>query len=176
MTPANPSVQEQLKRRAAELAKKPQQENVVAETMEVIPFQLASEQYALQLRYIREIIPLNTLLPIPHTPPFISGVTNVHGEICSVVDLKKLFSLPAGGLTNLNKLIILEDDDMSFGLLADDVLGSIRLAKDDLSSVENWHGIDSSCITGITPDRLIVLNAKKILTDKRLIINETPDT
>lgn len=165
-------VKSELKRRASLLAQAPQEAPAIEDQIEVMPFQLASERYALETRYIREVWPLTSCLPIPHTPPFVLGVTNVHGGICSIIDLKQFFSLPADGITNLNKLIILENDAMCFGILADDVFGTEMLAKSGLSSADEWRDIDSTYLTGITRDRMVVLDAKKILTDKRLIIDE----
>lgn len=175
MTDTKQLINEELKNRATALAREPVREEDNRERLDIMPFKLASECYAVEMRYIREIWPLTSILPIPHTPSFVLGVTNVHGEICSVIDLRQFFSLPAAGITNLNKLIILEENGMVFGVLADDVMGSTSIAKDELSSVENWPGIDRTYITGITEDRLIVLNGTKILTDKRLIVNEETD-
>lgn len=163
----------ELKRRAFVLAQKPADRPDDPEQIEVMPFLLASERYALETRYIREVWPLTFYVPVPHTPPFVLGVSSVHGEIFSIVDLKQFFSLPSAGMTNLNKLIILENNEMSFGILADDVLGTEQLTKGRLSAVDEWRGIDSTYLTGVTEDRLIVLNAERILTDKRLIVDET---
>ncbi|QHI69702.1 chemotaxis protein CheW [Tichowtungia aerotolerans] len=176
MTDSQQFIHNELLKRASLLAKKPVQQQNDQDRTEIMPFTLASECYAVEMRYIREIWPLTSILPIPHTPSFVLGVTNVHGEICSVIDLKQFFSLPSTGITNLNKLIILEENEMVFGILADDVLGSTFINKNDLSSVENWSGIDRTYISGITKDRLIVLNGTKILTDKRLVVNEETKT
>jgi purine-binding chemotaxis protein CheW len=166
-------VKSELTRRAAVLAQPPVKEDDIQDRIEVMTFLLASERYALETRYIREVWPLTSYIPVPHTPPFVTGVTNVHGAICSIVDLKQFFSLPSNSLTNLNKLVILECGEMCFGILADDVLGTESISKRELSSTDEWQGIDSTYLTGITCDRLIVLDAERILTDKRLIVNET---
>lgn len=166
-------VKAELKRRAKALAEIPEQEEICEDRIEVMPFLLASERYALETRYIREIWPLTSYVSLPHTPAFVLGVTQVHGEICSIVDLKQFFSLPTGGLTNFNKLIVLDDGEMCFGVLADDVFGIESGSKAKLSSVENWQGIDQTYLTGITEDRLIILDAQRILRDKRLIVNQT---
>jgi purine-binding chemotaxis protein CheW len=166
-------VKKELNRRATVLAQPPAQEEHAQDRIEVMTFLLASERYALETRYVREVWPLTSCIPVPHTPSFVLGVTSVHGEICSVVDLKQFFSLPSNGITNLNKLVILEKGDMCFGILADEVLGTESLAKDGLSSADEWRGIDHTYLAGITCDRLIVLNAERILADKRLVVNET---
>lgn len=176
MTEEEQRVEQELRIRAEKLAEKPVQEETDRDRLEIMPFKLASECYAVEMRYIREIWPLTSILPIPHTPSFVLGVTNVHGEICSVIDLKQFFNLPSEGITNLNKLIILEENEMVFGILADEVMGSTFIEKYELSSVENWSGIDRTYITGVTEDRLIVLNGMKILTDKRLITDEKTES
>ena len=37
--------------------------------------------------------------------------------------MKKFFDLPEKGLTDLNKVLVLKNDRMEFGLLADAILG-----------------------------------------------------
>lgn len=166
-------VKTELMRRAEALAKPLEKIADNQDRIEVMVFLLAAERYALETCYIREVWPLTAYVQIPHTPPFVLGVANVHGEICSIVDLKQFFSLPAAGITNLNKLVVLEDETMRFGILADDILGTEFLLRNELSSADEWRGVDSTYLTGVTRDRLIVLDAKKILTDKRLIVEET---
>jgi len=170
------AVQNKLKQRAMALAAPLKKEIIEQDQIRVMTFLLATERYAIETAYIREVWPLTSYVPIPHTPPFVLGVTNVHGEICSIVNLKQFFSLPSGGLTNLNKLILLENDTMRFGILADDILGTESFSTAILSSADTWQGIDSTYLTGITPDRLVVLNAERILTDKRLIVDDRTDT
>lgn len=166
------SVKSELRRRAAILAQVPAEKEDAADLMEIMPFRLATETYAVETRYICEVWPLSSYIPIPKTPDFIVGVANVHGEICSIVDLKTFFSLPADGITNLNKLIILETEGMKFGVLADDVFGTHKILRSELSPADDWQGNDGAYLTGITQDRLVVLNALRILNDERLIVNE----
>lgn len=89
----------------------------------MVEFLLAHEKYGIEPDYLREIFPLKTLTPIPCTPPFVLGVTNLRGEVLSVIDLKKFFELPDKGLTDFTKVIVLESETMAFGILADSVTG-----------------------------------------------------
>ena len=54
-------------------------------------------------------------------PPAVAGVMNVRGRIVTIVDLRKMFELPASGLTELSQLIVLQDRGLELGLLADSV-------------------------------------------------------
>ncbi|MEJ0000257.1 MAG: chemotaxis protein CheW [Verrucomicrobiota bacterium] len=115
-----------LRERARRLAAEPPPAG--AETVEVLEFVLAYEHYAVELAGVREVCPLRHLAPVPGAPPFVLGIINVRGRIVSVVDLKKFFDLPARGLTDLNKVIIVGDGAMELGLMADAVPGIRRIA------------------------------------------------
>jgi len=112
-----------LKARARALAKEPEQAVAARSFIEITEFRLASETYGIESSFVREVYPLKDFTPLPGVPPFVLGIVNVHGQILSVVDLKKFFNLPDKGLGELNKVIILHNGRMEFGILADAVLG-----------------------------------------------------
>lgn len=144
--------------------------------IETVEFLLAYETYGIESSFIREVFPLKELTPLPATPDYILGVTNVRGKILSVIDIKKFFDLPEKGLTDLNKLIILQSDGMEFGILADVIVGVRSVGADELqTSLPTLTGIRSDYLKGITKDRVIVLDALKLLSDDKLMHFEEPD-
>ena len=162
-----------LKSRAKALAREAPGERGAEESIEVLAFLLASESYAIDLRHVGEVYPLKELTPLPGTPPFVLGITSVRGHILSVIDLKKFFDLPAKGLTDLNKVIIVGADSMEFGILADAILDtrSIPLAE-ILPPLPTLTGIRAEYLRGVTKDRLVVLDAARIISDPRIIVHE----
>jgi purine-binding chemotaxis protein CheW len=162
-----------LKKRAQALARVPQGEGAVGECLEVVEFLLAYEKYGIESSYIREVYPLKDLTPMPCTPPFVLGIINVRGQILSVIDLKKFFDLPEKGLTDLNRVIIIQTENMEFGILADAIY-SIRLIpiREIQPSLPTLTGIRAEYLRGVTGDRLVVLNVAKILSDPGLVVHE----
>src|SRR5258707_7306302 len=112
-----------LRARAKVLARELKRDGSGEGLLEIIEFVVASEKYGVESSYVREVYPLKELTPLPGVPAFILGVINVRGQIVSVVDPKRFFGLPEKGLTDLNKVILMSDGRMEFGLLADAVLG-----------------------------------------------------
>ncbi|TAN45771.1 MAG: chemotaxis protein CheW [Nitrospirae bacterium] len=162
-----------LKARAQALAKVAASEDPGLERIEIIEFLLAHERYGLETRYISEVYPLKYLTPLPCTPSFVVGVVNVRGRIVSVLDLKVFFELPHKGLTDLDKVIILNNDTMEFGILADAVLGARLLPVRELQpSLPTLTEVRAEYLKGVTEDRLVVLDAEKILSDKKIIVHE----
>lgn len=162
-----------LKTRAQALARAPAKTEAAAESIEIVTFLLAYEKYAVESRYVREVYPLENLTPLPCTPAFVLGIASVHGEVISVIDIKQFFELPEQGLTDLNQVIVLQSQDMTFGVLADAILGVRRLPLADIQpSLPTLTGIREKYLRGVTLDRMVVLDAEKLLLDERIIVQE----
>jgi len=159
-----------LEARARELAREPEIQNASADQVEVVEFLLAYERYGIATSHVREIYPLVALTPLPGAPSFVLGIANVRGEIVSVVDLKRFFDLPEKGLTNLNQLIVVRNSDMELGILADEVLGVRTIGLDGLQPpLPTMTGIRAEYLSGITDDRLAILDIENILGDRKIV-------
>ncbi len=166
-----------LKARAKLLARETEKELLDQDYLEVVEFLLAYETYGIESAYVREIYPLSEITPLPGTPPFVRGIVNIRGQILSVIDLKKFFELPERGLSDLNKIIIVQDDNMEFGVLADAVIGIRKLAGGDIeTALPTLTGIRAQYLKGVTRERMVILDAAKILSDKNIIISEGRET
>jgi len=162
-----------LKTRAKALAREPEVDKDGQEQLEIVEFLLADERYAIESSFVHEVYSLHELTPLPGTPLFVAGIINVRGQIVSVVDLKKFFDLPAKGLTDLNTVIILSDGHMQFGLLADAVAGVRRIPLLEMKPpLPTLTGIRQEYLQGVTGQRLVILDAAKILADPRVIVRE----
>lgn len=173
-TPQKDSLEplEVLRARALALAR-PAQAPAAHAAVEVLEFRLARDRYALETRHVAGVLPLFELAPVPCTPAFIAGVVNVRGRITAVIDLQKFFGLPTRGLTDLHHIIVVRGGGMELGLLADAIVGVRADARDALQpSLPAPGGIPAEYVTGMTADRLLVLDLDRILAEPRLIVKE----
>jgi purine-binding chemotaxis protein CheW len=162
-----------LEERALALAREPAQAVSPDAWIEVVEFTLAHERYAVASEYVREVYPLEDITPLPCTPAFVLGIVNLRGEILSVIDIKKFFDLPEKGLTNLNKVIVLESRDMVFGIVADAISGVRRILRADIQpTLPTLIGIRADYLQGVTAERVVILDAEKLLSDEKLIVQE----
>lgn len=159
--------------RALALAQKPRCESDEGASINVLEFRLAQESYAVELLHVREVYPFKELTPLPCTPAFVLGIVNVRGRIVSVLDLKKFFELPEKGITDLHRIILVEGNGLSFGVLADVVVG---LRSIPLASLQppppTFEGIRNAYLKGVTAGRLVVLDLARILADPKIIVDE----
>ncbi|MGD0231010.1 MAG: chemotaxis protein CheW [Syntrophorhabdales bacterium] len=161
-----------LKARAHLLARAPE-ETKHGEVIEVLEFLLANECYAVETQFVREVYTIKDYTPLPGTPLFILGLINVRGQIVSVIDIKKFFDMPDKGISDLNKAVIIHDDTMEFGVLADSMLGVLRISMNEIQPpLPTLTGIREQFLKGVTPEGIVILDARKLLADKTIILNE----
>jgi purine-binding chemotaxis protein CheW len=162
-----------LKARAVELARRPAEDADRSMRLDCLEFQLSGESYAVEMSYIVETLPLSEFTPLFCTPPFVLGIINLRGRMVSIVDLRRFFELPAVGLSDLNRVIVVGDAAMEFGVLADSITGMRSLLRSELQPAPaTFTGIREEFSTGVTADRLALLDLGKILADKRIVVHE----
>ena len=57
------------------------------ELRNVIVFTIGAVRYAVELRWVREVVSLGFVTVVPTAPPAIGGVCNLHGTILPVLDV-----------------------------------------------------------------------------------------
>jgi chemotaxis signal transduction protein len=161
-----------LAERAAKIAR-PEESMADTRTAEVLRFRLAYRECAIDMEHIREVILTGEITPVPGTPDFISGICIVRGEIISLVDLRVLLAIPETGLTDLNRVIVLTDGTLTFGILADHITGIGILELDRIISGDTESPVAGSrYVKGVADGALIVLDTQALFADPRMIIDE----
>lgn len=169
----NREEQRRILRDRAKVLARPAETAAERDSLQVVEFLLANERYGIELSFILEIHNLKEFCPLPSTPSFVLGVIPVRGHILSVIDIRSFFELPAKGLTDLNKVLVLQHPRMEVGILADEVLSIRDVPLEDLQSVPTTlTGIRAEFIRGVTRDPLVVIDAEKLLLHKRIVVDE----
>lgn len=171
LSPSPESTRAILAERARLLARVPAVPPGASEILTVLTFALGNERYAVESRFLREVVRVTDITPVPDTPEFLAGVTNVRGEILALVDLRKLFGITVTGLTDLSRIAVLGLERAELGLLADTVHEVTTLRRDDLLEAPGpVVGIGPDYLLGVTEGALIVLDGEALLADPRLFV------
>lgn len=153
-------------------AEKKERTEEEAKIIQLIVFNLGDEEFAAEIGQVREIIRAGTITPIPDSPQFIKGVSNVRGEITVVIDLKERFFLPAKKKVEGKHIIITEQEKNLFGLMVDEVAEVLRIPETEIKPTpELVTRIDRVYISGVLTleGRLIImLDLRKVLSEDEL--------
>lgn len=170
---ADPKQRKILGERARELAETVEVQETGTDLVEVVEFVLAYEKYAIESVHVSEVYPMKEFTILPGTPSFVLGIINLRGSILTVVDIRGFFGLPVEGISNLNRIVVVETPQMKLGILADFILGVRSIQSDKIQlSLPTLTGIRAEYIRGVTADRLVILDILKIVDDKKLLIHQ----
>ena len=135
--------------------------------LEILEFTLANNSYGINVAKIREIIPYQTVTPVPNSHPSIEGIFMPRDTMITAIDLKNCLGRgesETNGLfiiTNFNKL------DIAFHV--ESVQGIHRVSwRDIIKPDATMSTTDESVSTGIVKkeDKLIIiLDFEKIVSD-----------
>ncbi|HTF99618.1 MAG TPA: chemotaxis protein CheW [Nitrospirota bacterium] len=124
-----------------------EQERVPEQTaaeIEILAFRLGSEDYAVMVSDVREVLRTRELTRVPNAPAHILGVASLRGTMLPVIDLCRRLGLTPGVRDEKTRVVVVNPDDEDVGLLVDRVLGVIRIPEDAVKPApENpEHGAD----------------------------------
>ena len=104
---------------------------------------------------------------VPKAPQFVEGVINLSGDIVTVIDLKKRFDLPKREETDNTRIIIVNVEDITVGMIVDSATEVIQLPHNAIEMAPSIvAGIDADFLQGvgkIGDKLLIILDLLKIL-------------
>jgi purine-binding chemotaxis protein CheW len=117
---------------------------------EWLTFRLGSEEYALDIAGVSEIIKLREITDIPRVPEFILGIISLRGIIVPIFDLKKRLKLGVGELTPASRIIVCQWGERSAGLLVDSISQVVRIPAGGVESPPAvLSGVDRELLNGV---------------------------
>jgi len=161
-----------MEERARTLARVPEVLDA-GETYEVLTFGLGPERYCIQTKHTREVVRFVDYTPVPGTPDFVVGVTNLRGEVVCVIDLRKFFGVPHRGLSDLSRVIALGAESTELGIVADQVFEVSALRASDILQPPASSAVGHEYLLGVTREAAIVLDGGALLRDPKLTIEHS---
>ena len=120
--------------------------------VQVVAFKLRNEEYGFSILNVQEIKGLTDITRVPFAPDFIKGVINLRGSVLPVIDLKKRLCLEDTPYTANTRIVIVQHDEVSVGMLVDAVTEVRTISAADIDTTRAiTSGTDSSSkfISGI---------------------------
>lgn len=138
---------------------------------QLVVFQLATEEYAIPISQVKEIIRYNGATKLPSTPGYMDGIINLRGKVVSVIDLAGKFALSVEKSSDKQALIV-EAGSQEVGLVVDAVTEVIRLED---NTIEVANGIAQSneyirAIGKVDKRLLIILDLNRLFTQEEMIV------
>lgn len=106
------------------------EEDAAAAEIEMLSFRLGSEEYAVHVNEVHEVLKTRELTPVPNTPDYLLGITSLRGTMLPVIDLCKRLNIAPGVRDEKSRIIVVGLGDEDAGLIVDRVTGVLRVMQD----------------------------------------------
>ncbi len=138
------------------------------EVRSLLIFRLSDEWYALDLHYVREVLPIpSKITPVPFVKEWVAGIVKFRGNVISVMDLEVLFKLPRTDLHQGGCLVVVEDGRATTGLWVENSIETREVPADSLEP--GAPGLDAEkrkwveAQTNLNGRIVTLLNLRKLL-------------
>ncbi len=105
----------------------------VTETIQFVVVKVGDEQYGIDIKYIDNIVRMQSITRVPKVAPYLKGVINLRGEVIPVLSLRIKMELPPDEITKNTRIIIIKLNHESVGIIVDSVKEVVNI---DMNNVE----------------------------------------
>jgi purine-binding chemotaxis protein CheW len=130
------------------------------QVLQLVTFTLRKEEYAVDILNVQEINRITEITQVPNAPFYVEGVINLRGKVMPVINLRKKFGLEDKETDDTSRIIIMDIQGVTNGLVVDSVSEVLRIPADIVEPPPPMSSdISSNFIKGVAKleDRLIIL-------------------
>ncbi|NUQ53334.1 MAG: chemotaxis protein CheW [Phycisphaerales bacterium] len=128
--------------------------------LQLVTFEVAGEEFAVDILAVQEINRMMDLTRVPQSPPEVEGVINLRGKIIPVLDLRKRFGFPTTERGEDTRIVVVEVQGRVLGFLVDKVHEVLRISSEIVEPAPAMVcSINADFIAGVGKlnDRLLIL-------------------
>jgi purine-binding chemotaxis protein CheW len=143
-----------------------------------LTFNIDDEVFGIGIEYVREIIGIQPITPIPEFPDHIKGVINLRGKIIPVMDVRLRFKRTQRPYDTRTCTIVVDIQGISMGLIVDRVAEVLTIPNGNISVPPGMNRHASRYIKGFgkVGDQIkLLLDCDALLSEEAKTIKENEE-
>lgn len=141
-----------------------------------LTFVLGGETLAMEIRFVREILPYGGITEVPLAPSAVRGVMNLRGAVIPVIDLGIRFGRPSATMDRRTCIVILEVEEENattvMGIVVDAVREVLEIEDSEIEAPPSFgNTLRTDFIRGIGRIKghfVILLDLERVLSAEEL--------
>jgi len=106
------------------------------ESIQYIVIRLGDEQFGIDIRFIDNIVRMQSITRVPKVAAYLKGVINLRGEVIPVMSIRMKMGLEEDEITKATRIIILKSESQgNFGIIVDGVKEVVTLDTEQIDKV-----------------------------------------
>ena len=147
-------------------------EITTASNTEMLSFNVGDATYAIEIKYIKEIIEVEQITLVPKIPSHIKGVINLRGKVVPVISIRKRFEIEEIPFDSRTCIIVLEfEDGEQVGIIVDRVQEVVDVKSSDISQTPDSKNVNANryikSIVHFENNVILLIDCNKIINDDR---------
>lgn len=139
-----------------------------------LTFPLGNEIFGIEIKFVTEIIGIQSITYVPEVPVYVKGIINLRGKIIPVIDVRLKFKKSTVEYDDRTCIIVIDIKDISIGLIVDCVSEVIDIGDENIVPPPSYRtGFQNKYIKGIGKvgkDIKLLLDCEKIMADNEVEI------
>jgi len=136
-----------------------------------LTFTLESEIYGIEIKYVTEIIGIQSITKVPEVPHYVKGI-NLRGKIIPVIDVRLKFGKESMEYDDRTCIVVIDIGEVSVGLIVDNVDEVLTIEDGDIAAPPATRtGFENRYIKGIgkAGERVqLLLDCEKLLQNDEM--------
>jgi purine-binding chemotaxis protein CheW len=132
-----------------------------------LTFVIGKENFGIEIRYVTEIIGIQSITEVPDVPLYVKGVINLRGKVILVMDVRLRFGVDERSYDDRTCIIVININEQPVGLIVDRVLEVLDIQQGEIEPPPRMRkGRGNRFIQGMgkVGDQVkILLDANKLL-------------
>lgn len=136
-----------------------------------LTFALGDQSYGIDIKYVTEIIGIQSITEVPELPNYICGIINLRGKIIPVMDVRLRFKKPFRTYNDRTCIIVVDIYNISVGLIVDLVSEVLTIPEADIVPPPDINKGTHRFIRGIgkvNQEVKLILDCDKLLNEDEL--------
>ncbi len=146
--------------------------------LQIVNFTMDEVNYGVPVEQVREVRDMQSVTPIPSAPSYVEGVTNLRGQIITVMNLRKRLGVSSKKENAGEKIIIVDINNHAVGVVVDAVTEVATLKEQDIERNMEITNTLSESVLGVGKQNgqlTIILDMSKIVSKDKIGLKTTAD-
>lgn len=136
-----------------------------------LTFLVGKETYAVEIKFVTEIIGIQPITEVPELPVYVKGIINLRGKIIPVMDVRLRFKKKPIDYNDRTCVIVIDVENVSIGLIVDSVSEVLSISDENIvPPPEMDRGSERyiKAIGKVENDVKLILDCERLLSDKEV--------
>lgn len=134
-----------------------------------LTFALGAEVFGIEIKYVTEIIGMQSITEVPELPAYVRGIINLRGKIIPVIDIRLRFKKPLQKYNDRTCIIVVDIKEITVGMIVDTVAEVVNIAEENLVAPPQMNSHFQQrylkAIGKVDKEIKLILDCDRLLTD-----------